>query len=479
VLSEVHGELRVPYPPIKTAGALRESRSVTAIRPIAAIGLIAGVNAAIVGFTLGRPEWLPLVFAGVVALPIGAALVVKLVERPQRGALLLAALIPFDGLHEVISYPNGWKEALVLVTLAATFVAPPEARGAVGRRLPSWAFVVMALFVLGVVSAVGVGADQGLLGLRLLFFYVLVALAVWRCPLNEHERGRLVTILMVVGVVTAAFGIAQQLIGETRLVDLGYSYERSVRTAGGYLRSFSTFFTNFPFALYLMLVLLIGIPSALVDTKRLRNRLFLLSVPVLIGGLVASITRAAWIGVAVGLVYIGLTRFRSVLAVVAYGTALIVIVLLLAGGISGVFLSGESLQDRFEIWGTNTSEIAEYPVGKGIGSTGSAAEKLTELKGKPTTDVVQPDNYYFKTTLELGVLGLWLVLLLFVTAFASASVAARRLSGYDGALATGVAASVLAAATVSLTATYFEVFPMDAYFWLLLAVVAACVPESR
>ena len=57
--------------------------------------------------------------------------------------------------------------------------------------------------------------------------------------------------------------------------------------------------------------------------------------------------------------------------------------------------------------------------------------------------------------------------------------AARRLRGYDAALATGVGASVLAAATVSLFATYFEVFPMDVYFWLLLGVVAACVPESR
>jgi len=458
---------------------MRESRSVAAIPSIAASGLIAGANAAVVWFALGRPQWLPLALAGVVALPISAVLVVKLVERPQRGVLLLAALIPFDGLHEVIAYPNGWKEALVLVTLAATFVAPPAARGAAGRRLPSWAFVVMAFVALGVVSAVGVGAEQGLLGLRLLFFYVLIALAVWRCPLNERERDNLVTILMVVGFVTAAFGIAQQVIGETQLVDLGYSYERSVRTAGGYLRSFSTFFTNFPFALYLMLVLLIGIPSALVDTTRLRNRLFLLSLPVVIGGLVASITRAAWIGLAVGLVYIGLTRFRSVLVALAYGAATIAVVLVLAGGLSSVFLSGESLQDRFEIWGSNTSEIAEHPLGEGIGSTGSAAEKLTELTGESTEDVVQPDNFYFKTTLELGVLGLWVVLLLFVTAFASASVAARRLAGYDGALATGVAASVLAAAAVSLTATYFEVFPMDAYFWMLLAVVAACVPESR
>ena len=482
---------------------IREHVSARAIRvphPIATVLALAAANVAIIAFVFGRPELAPLALAALVAVPILAALVVKLVERPQRGVLVLAALIPLDGLHEIVPYPSGWKEALVLVTLAATFVAPPEARAAPGRRLPSWAIAVAALFALGAVSALGVGAEQGFLGIRVIFFYVLIAVAVWRCPLGARERDQLVTILMVLGVVTAAYGIAQQVIGETRLVDLGYSFERSVRTAGGYLRSFSTFFTNFPFALFLMLVLLIGIPSALVDTKRLRNRLFLFAIPVIVGGLVASITRAAWIGLAVGLVYIGVTRYRRVLVVLAHGAVWLALALIVAGGISGVFLSGESLQERFDIWGTNVSEIAEHPFGQGIGSTGSAADKLTEQTGKKK-DVLQPDNYYFKTTLELGVLGLWLLLILFVTAFSSLHSAARslsraptpatpvggaadaaaaaRLRGYDAALATGVAASVLAAATVSLVATYFEVFPMDAYFWMLLAVVATCVPESR
>ncbi|HEV3135379.1 MAG TPA: O-antigen ligase family protein [Acidimicrobiia bacterium] len=458
---------------------LGPTRAAAATHPIAVVAALVAANVAIAAFVVGRPELAPLALAALVAFPILAALAVKLVERPQRGVLLLAALIPLDGLHEIVPYPSGWKEALVLVTLAATFVAPPEARAAPGRRLPSWAIVVGALFALGVVSAVGVGPEQGLVGLRVIFFYVLVALTVWRCPLGARERDQLVTILMVMGVITAAFGIAQQLIGETRLVDFGYSFERSVRTAGGYLRSFSTFFTNFPFALFLMLVLLIGIPSALVDPKRLRNRLFLLSTPVLLGGLVASITRAAWFGLAVGVVYIGVTRFRSLLVVLAHSVVWIALALIVAAGIGGVFLSGESLQERFDIWGNNVSQIAEHPVGQGIGSTGSAADKLTEQSGKSTKDVLQPDNYYLKTTLELGVLGLWLLLLLFVTAFSSVHSAARRLRGYDGALATGVAASVLAAAVVSLVATYFEVFPMDAYFWLLLAVVATCVPESR
>ncbi len=47
------------------------------------------------------------------------------------------------------------------------------------------------------------------------------------------------------------------------------------------------------------------------------------------------------------------------------------------------------------------------------------------------------------------------------------------------ALRYAVAALVLAAAVVSLVATFFEVFPLDVYFWMLVAIVTACAAESR
>ena len=99
---------------------LGPTRAVAATHPIAVVFALVAANVAIVAFVVGRPEWAPLALAALVAIPILAALVVKLVERPQRGVLLLAALIPLDGLHEIVPYPSGWKEALVLVTLAAT-----------------------------------------------------------------------------------------------------------------------------------------------------------------------------------------------------------------------------------------------------------------------------------------------------------------------------------------------------------------------
>jgi len=82
------------------------------------------------------------------------------------------ALTPFDGLLEVVPHPSAlvvWKEALLAVVVAARFVAPAEAQGAPGRRLPPWAAGVGFLFGLGLVSAMTVGGNPGLIGVRSFF----------------------------------------------------------------------------------------------------------------------------------------------------------------------------------------------------------------------------------------------------------------------------------------------------------------------
>jgi hypothetical protein len=435
------------------------------------------VGDAVLAVALRNRGLLPLLFA-LVTLPVAAVLGLALLRRPQHGVLVLAALVPFDGLHQLVPFPSGWKEALVLLTLTATFVAPPEARGAPGRKLPSWWVPTAGLLALALSSAVAVGATRGLVGLKVGFFYVLLAVIVWRCPLSARERDRLVTILMVAGFVTALIGVVQQVLGPERLVELGWEYNTNVRFAGGYLRSFSTFDTNFGFALFLTLVVLVALPVALADTRRLRNQLFLLGLPLLLAGLAVSITRVAWLGLAVGIAYLGITRFRSLMVVLVDAAVLAALVLLMVSSYSSAFLSKSSSEERFDLWRDYISEVAEHPVGAGVGTSGSAAEKTAEVTGTDE-DTFQPDNYYFKVAYELGVVGLWLLFLVLIGAAVTVHASARGLGGTDAALASGVAASILAAAACSVMATYFEIFPLDAYFWLLLAVVATCRSESR
>lgn len=411
---------------------------------------------------------LPLAVLAVV-VPLGLALT----RRPQRGLLVLAALVPFDGLlllaPRLPPLAAGWKEALVLATLGATFVAPPSARAAGERPLPGWVPAVAGLVVLGLVSAVAVGGLQAAWGLKIAFFFVLVAVAVWRCPLDARERDSLVTILFVAGLATAAYGLAQQFMGHSRLHALGYEYNSAIRFAGGFVRSFSTFDNPFGFGYFLMLVLLIGVPHALDRPDRLRSRLFLLSLPLLMAGLASTFVRGAWIGLFVGLAYLGWVRFPRLLL----GLPVILVgLLLLPTGVSSAAFSSTSGAARVATWDANLLAVATHPLGVGLGSTNAAAEKTAKSAGSGE-EVFHPDNEYYRAAYELGVVGLWLVVLLLVSAFLGLRAVSARLPPDGSLFALAVSATVLAAAAASLVTTYFDTFPNNVYFWLLLAVVYA------
>lgn len=417
-----------------------------------------------------------LVALGALPLLVAAVLVplaLALTWRPQRGLLILAALVPFDGL--LLLAPGlpplaaGWKEALVLAILGATFVAPSTARATSGRPLPGWAPAVAGLLVLGLASAAAVGGLQAAWGLKTAFFFLLVVVIVWRCPLDAGERDALVTILFAAGVVTAVYGLAQQVMGHGRLNALGYEYNSTIRFAGRFLRSFSTFDNPFGFAYFLMLVLLIGLPHALDRPDRLRSRLFLVALPVLVLGLASSFVRGAWIGLLVGVAYLGWARFRGLFLGVPLA---IVGLLLLPSGVASAAFSSSSSAERIAGWDANLSNIARHPVGVGLGSSNAAAEKVEDA-GARTEDVYHPDNEYYKALYELGVVGLWLTVLLLVSTFLSARAASAGLVPGSSLFALAVSAMVLAAATASVATVYFDTFPNNVYFWLLLGVVAA------
>jgi hypothetical protein len=441
-------------------------------RPLAQASLLlVGANAmllvaAVTGFG-------PAVAAACLAVP----LVFALAQRPQRGLIALVALAPFDGLREIIPHPPAlaaWSEVLLVLILGATLLAPPEARGAPGRRLPPWALGVSALFALAVMSAVGVGSIQAVVGLKVLFFYVLAAIAVWRCPFDRRDRDHLITVLMVVGFVTSVIGIAQQFMGPDRLRDLGYEYNSTIRFTGSFMRSFSTFIQPFGFGFFVMAVLLLAVPVAFENLSRLRNRLFLFVTPVLGLAVASTIVRGAWLGLAVGVAYLGARRYRLLLLLLPVAA---VLVLALPPEAASSVLSSTSSVERTSGWRDNLHQVSQNPIGVGIGATGGAAAKAAELAGREGK-LYQPDNYYMKVAVELGVVGLWLFALVLASVFSLSHRQASVGPPEDRAFATGLSAVVLASAVASVVATFFEIFPMDLLFWLLAGVGAAMAADQ-
>jgi hypothetical protein len=418
-------------------------------------------------------------FAGtLLALAVAVPLLLLVVRRPQLGLLVLVALVPYDGLLAVVPHPviaQAWKEALIVVTVVAAFVCPASARGPRPSR-PAWLVALSVWLGIGLLSAAQHGGLGGAYGLKVYFFFALPLVVLWRCPFDDRERDRLVTILMVNGVVTSLVGIGQQFLGPFRLHALGYEYNTVIRTAGGFLRSFSTFDQPFGFGYFLMIVILVCLPVALSDPKRPRNQLFLLLLPVVGIALLTTIVRGAWLGVAVGIAYLGGHRYRVLLLAIPLA---LVALLFLPRDVSQSALSSASSQERIQSWTDKVATIFHNPLGVGIGTTGSTAERVQQLKGVQNGSYFQPDNYYFLVAYELGLLGLWWYVLLLGAAFVTTRAASRTRDGPDAAFAAGTSALVLAIAVASVIASLFQIFPTDLLFWVCLGTVATTPDRAR
>ena len=441
------------------------------------LALAVGAVAASLGVITGL--WPYLIFLAVL-IPLG----LTVVKRPQTGILIFAALIPFDGLHYVVPIPvwaEGWKEAFVLGLLIATFLCPADARGARGRRVPGWVPAVAVLFAIAVITVPMVGMGTALVGLRISYFNILIAVAVWRCPLDRDDRDRLINIFIGVAIITSIYGIYQQVVGHAQLAAWGYPYNEVIRFASGWrLRSFSTFNQPFPFAFYLMLTVLIALPRAIADPKRLRNRIFLFSLPLIGVAIVFAYVRGAWLGLGIGLLYLAFHRYKILVAFIPLAFAAL---LFMPGGSSftSAALQSNSLNVRTTSWADRGGAVWSNPIGDGIGTTGAAAAKVA-LTAAPTAlgvNTFQADNAYLKVGLEIGVAGLWLFVSLLVSAFLTGRYVEKRVEEEDKHFAAGWSAQVLGIMGACFVASYFEMIPMDALFWLMLAVVSTMAPRMR
>jgi O-antigen ligase len=152
---------------------------------------------------------------------------------------------------------------------------------------------------------------------------------------------------------------------------------------------------------------------------------------------------------------------------------------------SASYFESASVFDRLSRWQQVPTVTAEAPFGHGPGSAGAAAGKVDTVSGVATTYtpgrtgdvqlVYQPDNSYLEVLYEDGIPGLALFVVALTLAFAAARRSELEAPPDDpgrGVLAASASALVLAAAVASIASAFFEIFPLDYLFWLLIAVVA-------
>lgn len=399
--------------------------------------------------------------------------------------IAVAVTIPFFALLPslkvlVASRLGPSKDVIVLAAITAGIpMLVRRQRSERGPAADHWlvvsAALLLAIYVLNVGGRHGVAWAQGvrLVGEPLLLLLAGLGLAEPRRTLRWALRSLIATACFV-----AVVGLAQQGLGEWRLVGYGYSFGLQVRTYHGHLRSFGTLDEPFAYAAFLLL----GLAAVLFSMRRGVGRT--LCAAVLLLGTAASIVRTAAV-IVLALLALELARARRVVAAIAFASAVVALAVALLvnaqGTESRTYQSSSTaltLNGRTSAWKTALGSPTQWLIGQGVGAVGTAATRARYTLTQTSTQALKGqtravDSGYFATVADVGVLGLAVLLALFGRAvvLARAATARTRSAGW---VALGVLAVMLLDA---LTRASFTGFP-SAFLGMLLLGIALAAADA-
>lgn len=322
---------------------------------------------------------------------------------------------------------------------------------------------LIVLVVAGGLSAIGsIRPWTSLVGVAQLAFWALMFVVLDELFASRRD---ILQLLGAIGLSSAVPLIAGLVGAVSRAGPL-------VETKGMLVRVTSTFSSSNQFGRYLMLLLLMAWAVQAALPRRHRAGVLLASLPAT-ALLVLTYTRSAWLGLAVGLVVIGVVLNRRALAgLLAVSGVLLLAVPPIRDRIfttaSPYEHAGGSISWRLSYWQEEVLPLADRNPVTGIGLG------ITQLQ---TEQGAAPHNEYLRFLVETGVVGLAAYLAFLLALGVTAVRAVRRCSdGLTRRLGVGFGACVAATLVASAVANLV----LDvALMWLLMALAAATASSLR
>jgi hypothetical protein len=413
----------------------------------------------------------------IVVLTLFFLIVTAFVVVPHVALALTIPIFALIPMLKVLAFPwiGPFKDLITLAAICAAAVLVVQ-RSSQGRPQRGDFWVAAAIGVFAALYLVNVGGlDWNLAwthGVRL----ALEPLALLLVGLTLSDSRRTLNWAMVSLVVTAVFvaivGIAQQVLGEWALYDLGYSFRVQLRTYNDHLRSFGTLDEPFAYAAFLLIAL-----AALFMWFRL-SVYTLAAGGVIVTGLFFSFVRTALVVVlALGALWLarkGYTATSVFLMAVAAVSALVILFVSSTATETRTVRTGSSsfltVNGRTEAWRLFLNDPKVWFLGHGVGKVGTAAERATyKLTQDPheASRQIAIDSGYFAVIADVGLLGLAAMLAI----FGRLLVRARRFA-IRGSPAGWLAIALTAVLMIdAVTRASFTGFP-TAFLALLLAGLA-------
>lgn len=315
---------------------------------------------------------------------------------------------------------KSWKEILMVIALVLMAVALTRAGKWHELFADKLLWLVIAYGVVHVGSLVmWNGANAALAGLaidlRYVAYFVLVYVLVWQYP---QYRKLFMKIAVAGAIVVIGFGTLQIILPPDSLKYLGYSDATiepflTIDRNSDFVRLQSTLRGPNPYGAYAASVAIVAAVWFFARSRRVDWRLISLGIAATIGTYL-SYARSAYVALAAGLAIVLAVRFGRNVKLYQWLSLGVVMLAVIVGGfalrnndfVSNVIMhedpqEGGQINSNDGHWNSlvfGLRNLAEEPIGEGIGSTGSASL----LSSSP--QIIE--NQYFMIAHEVGWLGL-------------------------------------------------------------------------
>ncbi len=384
-----------------------------------------------------------------------------------------------------------WEEAFIILALGLVLWRRALRQTTALRRetgLDAW----LLLFFSGgflLMSLVRPYPEVALPGYRIVVQYLLWYFIILRLLENDRDFQVLYGALLAVAVIITLHGIYQYIIGVEIPAHWVSQTEMGVRT-----RVFSL--TGSPNIMGSLLVLTAPLAAAgIYYCKRpLVKFLCFALVGLMLLALLFTFSRGAWIGMIVAVLIFALFADKRLIALMGLAAAgVLVFVPSITSRITYLFTQdfaeASAIGGRAMRWETGRLLLTENNpwFGYGLGRFGGAVAMNNQLLDETETfRYFYMDNYYLKTMVEMGYLGLICYLLLLLAlvwlgvkaiqksdkSFAlNQGEALTRAVGNKRLLAVGIFSGMLGVLTHCLFENIFEEPYMTAYFWGMAAML--------
>lgn len=435
---------------------------------IVALGIVLGL------FSVGSS--VALSYGILIVLMLG----VLLAKKPETAVIFLALYAFIDYFLRTFAsgFASIWDELLLVVMVLLwgwkwlIFRKEDNFKQA-PLDMPIVTFIAVMIFMLIVNSP---DFSISLEGFRAIVQYILWYFVVLQLLRDKKSAKNVCLALVFATGLMGLHGVFQYIIGVEMPAGWVDQSEAGVRT-----RVFSILTSPNIMGSLMTLVAPIGVAFVFNEKNIYKKLLFAFLSLMMVASLVFTFSRGAWIGFAVAVaIYVFIKDKKMIIPAVILAVIVVVAVPSVGNRIS-YMLSPEYIESslkggRLVRWFTGIEILQTAPLlGVGLGHFGGAVamnHELTHLVGINVVKTFYMDNYYLKTAVESGLIGLFAFVMLMYSVFiSSVRTIVITKDKESRELEIGILAGLSGVIIHNLVENVFEVPLMTSLFWLLAAVM--------